>query len=95
LNCPKENLSFGLFTPVSFIYRQLKFAGARRVLLLVDRANLGRQTLKEFQQYQSPYTPYKFSEEHKDEITALQILYSRPYRQRLKYDEIKGLAEMN
>jgi len=52
------------FTAVSFIYRQLKFAGARRVLFLVDRANLGRQTLKEFQQYQSPYTPYKFSEEY-------------------------------
>ncbi|MFA7405747.1 MAG: type I restriction-modification enzyme R subunit C-terminal domain-containing protein [Pelobacteraceae bacterium] len=52
------------FTSVSFIYRQLKFAGARRVLFLVDRANLGRQTLKEFQQYQSPYTPYKFTEEY-------------------------------
>ena len=36
----------------------------------------------------------QFIEEHKDEITALQILYSRPYRQRLKYDQIKGLAEM-
>jgi len=52
------------FTAVSFIYRQLKFANARRVLFLVDRANLGRQTLKEFQQYQSPYTPYKFTEEY-------------------------------
>ena len=52
------------FTAVSFIYRQLKFAGARRVLFLVDRANLGRQTLKEFQQYQSPYSPYKFTEEY-------------------------------
>lgn len=52
------------FTAVSFIYRQLKFAGARRVLFLVDRGNLGRQTLKEFQQYQSPYTPYKFTEEY-------------------------------
>jgi len=37
------------FTAVSFIYRQLKFAKAPRVLFLVDRANLGRQTLKEFQ----------------------------------------------
>ncbi len=52
------------FTSVSFIYRQLKFGGARRVLFLVDRANLGRQTLKEFQQYQSPYTPFKFTEEY-------------------------------
>jgi type I restriction enzyme, R subunit len=52
------------FTAVSFIYRQLKFANARRVLFLVDRANLGWQTLKEFQQYQSPCTPYKFTEEY-------------------------------
>ena len=52
------------FTAVSFIYRQRKFADARRVLFLVDRANLGRQTLKEFRQYQSPYTPFKFTEEY-------------------------------
>jgi type I restriction enzyme R subunit len=37
------------FTAVSFIYRLIKFGGARRVLFLVDRSNLGRQTLKEFQ----------------------------------------------
>ena len=42
------------FTAISFIYRLIKFAGARRVLFLVDRGNLGRQTLKEFQQYVSP-----------------------------------------
>src|SRR6266496_1096933 len=45
-------------------YRLLKFAGARRVLFLVDRGNLGRQTLKEFQQYVSPYNNFKFSEEY-------------------------------
>ena len=42
----------------------LKFAGARRVLFLVDRGNLGRQALKEFQQYVSPYNNFKFSEEY-------------------------------
>ena len=52
------------FTAVNFIYRLIKFAKAKRVLFLVDRANLGRQTLKEFQQFQSPYTPYKFTEEY-------------------------------
>jgi len=52
------------FTAVNFIYRLIKFAEAKRVLFLVDRANLGRQTLKEFQQFQSPYTPYKFTEEY-------------------------------
>jgi len=51
------------FTAVTFIYRLIKFAKAKRILFLVDRANLGRQTLREFQQYNSPYTPYKFTEE--------------------------------
>jgi len=52
------------FTAISFIYRLIKFAKARRVLFLVDRGNLGKQTLKEFQQYVSPYNNYKFSEEY-------------------------------
>jgi len=34
----------------------------------------------------------KFIQEHKDEITALQILYSRPYSQRLTLKGIKDLA---
>jgi type I restriction enzyme, R subunit len=34
----------------------------------------------------------RFIEEHKDEITALQILYSRPYTQRLIFKEVKELA---
>jgi type I restriction enzyme R subunit len=45
-------------------YRLLKFAGARRVLFLVDRGNLARQTYKEFQQYASPYNNFKFTEEY-------------------------------
>ena len=52
------------FTAVNFIYRLIKFGEANRILFLVDRANLGRQTLKEFQQFQSPHTPYKFTEEY-------------------------------
>lgn len=52
------------FTAISFIYRLIKFAGARRVLFLVDRGNLADQTLKEFQQYVSPYNNYKFTEEY-------------------------------
>lgn len=50
------------FTAVSSIYRLVKFGGARRVLFLVDRANLGRQTLREFQQYVTPDDGRKFSE---------------------------------
>lgn len=52
------------FTSISFIYRLIKFAGAKRVLFLVDRGNLADQTLKEFQQYESPYNNFKFSEEY-------------------------------
>jgi type I restriction enzyme R subunit len=51
------------FTAVTFIYRLLKFAKAKRVLFLVDRKTLGNQTLKEFQQYDSPYSSFKFTEE--------------------------------
>jgi type I restriction enzyme R subunit len=50
------------FTAVSFIYRMLKFGKAKRVLFLVDRANLGRQTLKEFQAYTTPDDGRKFTE---------------------------------
>ena len=35
----------------------------------------------------------QFIESHKDQITALQVLYSRPYSQRLRYDQIKELAQ--
>ncbi|KAB2838232.1 DEAD/DEAH box helicase, partial [bacterium] len=51
------------FTAISFLYRLIKFAGARRILFLVDRGNLGRQTYKEFQHYTSPYNNFKFTEE--------------------------------
>ena len=34
-----------------------------------------------------------YIEGHKDEITALQVLYERPYRQRLSYADIKALAD--
>jgi type I restriction enzyme R subunit len=52
------------FTAVNFTYRLVKYAGAHRVLFLVDRGNLGRQTLTEFQQFVSPVNNYKFTEEY-------------------------------
>ncbi len=52
------------YTAVNFIYRLVKYAGAKRVLFLVDRGNLGDQTLKEFQQFVSPVNNYKFTEEY-------------------------------
>jgi type I restriction enzyme R subunit len=50
------------FTAANIAYRLVKFAGARRVLFLVDRANLGRQTLKEFQSFTTPDDGRKFTE---------------------------------
>src|SRR5206468_8649756 len=43
-------------------YRLIRYADARRILFLVDRANLGRQTLKEFQAFEAPGTGHKFTE---------------------------------
>ena len=34
----------------------------------------------------------QFITEHKDEITALQVLYSRPYKHRLTFEAVKELA---
>ena len=35
----------------------------------------------------------EYIEEHRDEITALQVLYQRPYNQRLGYTDIRALAD--
>ena len=35
----------------------------------------------------------EYIEEHRDEITALQVLYQRPYRQRLGYTDVRALAD--
>ncbi len=65
------------FTAITSIYRLIKYAGARRVLFLVDRANLGRQTLKEFQQYVTPDDGRKFTE-----LYNVQHLTSNTHRHR-------------
>lgn len=49
------------FTACTQVYRLAKFAKAKRVLFLVDRGNLGRQALKEFQQYTLPDDGRKFT----------------------------------
>ena len=50
------------FTAATLSYRLLAHAGAHRILFLVDRNNLGRQTLKEFQAYRPPGTGRLFTE---------------------------------
>ena len=78
------------FTAISSIYRLVKEGGATRVLFLVDRGNLGRQALKEFQAYTTPDDGRKFTELYnvtnlshnkvdpvnKVVITTIQRLYS-------------------
>jgi type I restriction enzyme R subunit len=50
------------YTAVTFVYRLIKHAKARRVLFMVDRTNLGIQALREFQQYVTPDDGRKFGE---------------------------------
>src|SRR5262249_36027166 len=35
----------------------------------------------------------RYVEEHRDEITALQVLYAKPYARRLTFSEVRELAE--
>ena len=50
------------FMACNQVYRLIKHAGARRALFLVDRSNLGRQTLREFQGFTTPDERRKFTE---------------------------------
>lgn len=75
---------------ITTAYRLIKFGGARRILFLVDRKNLGEQAEKEFQGYRTPDDNRKFTELYnvqrltsntigassKVVITTIQRLYS-------------------
>lgn len=50
------------FTAITFIYRLLKFAGAKRILFLVDTKNLGEQAEQEFMAYIPNDDNRKFTE---------------------------------
>ncbi len=59
------------FTAVTQCYRLLKHGGFNRVLFLVDRNNLGDQTLGEFRNYTTPDDGRKFSELYNvDKLTS-------------------------
>jgi type I restriction enzyme, R subunit len=78
------------FTAAAFCERLIRFAGAKRILFLVDRNTLGDQAFDEFQRYTSPYNGYRFTDEYpvqharknavepaaKVVITTIQRLYS-------------------
>ena len=50
------------FMACNQVYRLIRHASAHRVLFLVDRSNLGRQTLREFQGFTVPGDGRKFTE---------------------------------
>ncbi len=50
------------FTAANVCYRLLRHARANRILFLVDRANLGRQAVREFEGFEVPGGRHKFTE---------------------------------
>jgi type I restriction enzyme R subunit len=50
------------YTAVTLSYRLLKHGGFERILFLVDRNNLAKQTMAEFENYQTPDDGRKFTE---------------------------------
>jgi type I restriction enzyme R subunit len=62
------------YTAANVAYRLIKFGGARRVLFLVDRANLGRQTRKEFQAFTTPDDGRKFTELYNVQHLAANVI---------------------
>ncbi|WP_345776331.1 DEAD/DEAH box helicase family protein [Luteimonas salinisoli] len=90
------------FTACTFSWRLLKHAKAKRILFLVDRNNLGDQTLKEYQNYEPPGAGRKFTQTYivqhlhgsqidkdaKVVITTIQRLYAM-----LRGDELDESAE--
>jgi type I restriction enzyme R subunit len=78
------------FTAVNVAYRLLRYASAKRILFLVDRANLGKQAEDEFTDFEPPDDPRKFPQLYtvqrlktnsinpaaKVVITTIQRLYS-------------------
>ncbi|MDT8448437.1 MAG: DEAD/DEAH box helicase family protein [bacterium] len=52
------------FMACNLSWRLIKHAGIKRVLFLVDRRNLGKQALKEFEAFQPPASAHKFGESY-------------------------------
>ncbi len=87
------------FTVVNIVYRLLKFGGAKRILFLVNRGNLGKQTEDEFANFEPPDVVRKFPQLYTR--TAAQDKFHQPRAnvvittiQRL-YSMLKGEAEFD
>lgn len=89
------------FTACTFSHRLIKYGGAKRILFLVDRNNLGDQTLKEFQNFEPPGSGHRFTDTYivqhlhgnkidkdaKVVITTIQRLYSMLRGQELSEED--------
>ena len=89
------------FTACSFSYRLIREAGAKRILFLVDRNNLGDQTLREYQAFRPPGAANRFTDTYivrhlrgsrldpdaKVVITTIQRLYAMLRGQELAEEE--------
>jgi len=94
------------FTACTFSYRLIKHAGAKRILFLVDRNNLGDQTLKEFQNFQPPGAANRFTDTYivqhlhskridpdaKVVVTTIQRLYAMLRGEELAVEAEEGSA---
>jgi type I restriction enzyme, R subunit len=94
------------FTACTFSWRLLKHAKAERILFLVDRNNLGDQTLKEYQNYDPPGSGRKFvdtyivqhlhgnriNKDAKVVITTIQRLYAMLRGEELDQSDEEGSA---
>ena len=86
------------FVAVTEIYRLLKHAGAKRVVFLVDRSNLGEQAEKEFQGFRTPDGGRKFTELYNVQLLTSNVIAPSTQVvittiQRL-YSILRGEAEM-
>ncbi len=60
-----------------------------------DEVTKARFSAEALEKAQGLVTSFEqFIKDHKDEITALQILYSKPYKSRLRFEQIKELASI-
>lgn len=94
------------FTACSFSYRLIRYAGARRILFLVDRNNLGDQTLREFQEFLPAAAANRFTDTYivqhlqsnridpdaRVVITTIQRLYAMLRGEELDRDLEEGSA---
>ncbi len=69
------------FTAANVAYRLIRFGRARRVCFLVDRTNLGTQTLKEFQQFQPS-----------DERHTFDKLYNITFPRKNRFDPVNRVV---